>query len=42
MDPGVNLAADYYDNFSEGYGTLHDSRKVCSPGSKPCTFCAAA
>ena len=28
LDPGLNLAADYYDSFSEGYGNLHDARKV--------------
>ena len=28
VDPTVNLAADYYDSFKEGYGTLHDARKV--------------
>ncbi|KAK9797047.1 hypothetical protein WJX73_006511 [Symbiochloris irregularis] len=27
VDPTVNLAADYYDSFQEGYGNLHDSRK---------------
>ena len=30
LDPGLNLAADYYDSFSEGYGNLHDARKVGS------------
>ena len=28
MDPGVNLAADYYDSFSEGYGNLHHAGKA--------------
>ena len=37
LDPGLNLAADYYDSFSEGYGNLHDARKVCmlDPGLMP-------
>ena len=28
VDPTVNVAADYYDSFKEGYGNLHDARKV--------------
>ena len=28
VDPTVNLAVDYYDTFKDGYGTLHDARKV--------------
>ena len=31
LDPGLNLAADHYDSFSEGYGNLHDARKVGAP-----------
>lgn len=27
-DPTVNLAVDFYDGFREGYGNLHDARKV--------------
>ena len=33
MDPGVNLATDYYDNFSEGYGNLHAAGRVLLPGN---------